>query len=77
MNKYNFAFDVPCGDELECHELLPGEFISNPVEDEEDLEWLDKGLYLSPNRRARHARPRRAGTQGYLRDDKEEHHRAC
>lgn len=47
MNKYNYAFAVPYGDELECHELLPGEFISNPVEDEEDLEWLDKVLYTS------------------------------
>jgi hypothetical protein len=47
MNKYNYAFDVPCGDELECHELLPGEFQAHPVEDEEDLEWLDKVLYTS------------------------------
>ncbi len=47
MNKYNYAFDVPCGDELECHELLPGEFQTHPVEDEQDLEWLDKVLYSS------------------------------
>ena len=47
MNKYNYAFNDECGPELECHSLLPNEFITHAVEDEEDLDWIDKELYSS------------------------------
>lgn len=47
MNKFNFCFAEMYGPELECHELTQDEFQTHPVEDEEDLEWLDKVLYTS------------------------------
>lgn len=45
MDKFSFNFADKYGPELECHELLPGEYQTHPVEDEQDLEWLDKVLY--------------------------------